>query len=46
LSEFARVDNILNRGYVDSVIVNDTNMRYFEPQPGRVFYVMLTASVR
>jgi iron complex outermembrane recepter protein len=45
LSEFARIDNILNRSYVDSVILNDTNMRYFEPEPGRVFYLMLSASV-
>jgi iron complex outermembrane recepter protein len=45
LSEFARIDNILNRSYVDSVILNDTNMRYFEPEPGRVFYLMLAATV-
>jgi iron complex outermembrane receptor protein len=44
LSEFARLDNIANRSYVDSLIVNESNMRYFEPEPGRVFYLMLSAS--
>ncbi|WP_159017181.1 TonB-dependent receptor family protein [Cognatiluteimonas profundi] len=32
---FARVDNILDRRSVGSVIVNDSNGRYFEPAPGR-----------
>lgn len=46
LSEFARVDNLANRRYVDSVIVNESNGRYFEPEPGRAFYLMLNASYR
>lgn len=31
----ARVDNLGDRRYVGSVIVNDSNGRYFEPAPGR-----------
>jgi len=32
---FARVDNLLDRRYVGSVIVNDGNQRYYEPGPER-----------
>ena len=32
---FVRVDNLLDRTYVGSVIVNDGNGRYFEPGAGR-----------
>jgi iron complex outermembrane recepter protein len=32
---FARVDNLLDRRYVGSVIVNEGNRRFFEPGPGR-----------
>jgi len=35
VSEFARIDNLANRNYVGSVIVNETNFRYFEPAPRR-----------
>lgn len=31
----ARVDNLANRRYIGSVIVNDGNARYYEPAPGR-----------
>jgi len=31
----ARIDNLANRRYIGSVIVNDGNGRYFEPGPGR-----------
>ena len=37
--EFARVDNLTDRNYVGSVIVNESNARYFEPAPGRSSYV-------
>ena len=30
-----RLDNVLDRRAIGSVIVNDTNGRYFEPAPGR-----------
>lgn len=32
---FARVDNLFDRDYIGSVIVNDGNGRYFEPGAGR-----------
>ena len=34
-SEFASLDNLMNRAYVGSVIVNDANSRFFEPAPGK-----------
>ncbi|HEY3731457.1 MAG TPA: TonB-dependent receptor [Steroidobacteraceae bacterium] len=46
LSESLRVDNLLNRRYVGSVIVNETNARFFEAEPGRTAYLMVTASLR
>jgi iron complex outermembrane recepter protein len=45
-SEYARVDNLANRAYIGSVIVNETNSRFFEPAPGRTAYIMFAASVR
>ena len=41
LSESLRVDNLFDRRYVGSVIVNDSNGRYFEPEPGRAFALLL-----
>jgi iron complex outermembrane receptor protein len=35
LTEYVRVDNAGNRNYVGSVIVNETNGRYYEPSPRR-----------
>ncbi|MHC1478811.1 TonB-dependent receptor family protein [Frateuria aurantia] len=40
----ARIDNLADRRYVGSVIVNDSNQRYFEPGPGRA--VMLGAELQ
>jgi iron complex outermembrane receptor protein len=34
---FARVDNVLDRRYAGSVIVNEANGRFFEPAPGRTW---------
>jgi iron complex outermembrane receptor protein len=34
LNAFLRINNLLNRHYVGSVIVDDGNNRYFEPGPG------------
>lgn len=45
-SAFARVDNVTDRRYVGSVIVNEGNGRYFEPAPGRTFFAGLTGSYR
>jgi iron complex outermembrane receptor protein len=35
LSAFARIDNLLDRKYAGSVIVDETSLRFFEPAPGR-----------
>jgi iron complex outermembrane receptor protein len=35
LNAFVRVDNLFNRRYTGSVIVNEGNSRFFEPAPGR-----------
>jgi iron complex outermembrane receptor protein len=45
-SEFGRLDNLANRAYVGSVIVNESNSRYFEPAPGRTGYIMFNAAWR
>lgn len=34
LNAFLRINNVLNRRYVGSIIVDDGNSRYFEPGPG------------
>jgi len=36
---FARIDNLFDRQYVGSVIVNEANSRFFEPAPGRTWLV-------
>ena len=46
ITEYARIDNLANRGYVGSVIVNETNMRFYEPEPGRSFDLMFTLAWR
>jgi iron complex outermembrane receptor protein len=43
-SESVRVDNLGERSYVGTVIVNESNARYFEPGPRRTAYLMVTAS--
>jgi iron complex outermembrane receptor protein len=45
-SEYLRVDNLADRSYVGSVIVNETNQRFFEPEPGRTAYIMFNAALR
>jgi iron complex outermembrane receptor protein len=44
LREFVRVNNIADRKYVGSVIVGDTNGRFFEPAAGRNFLVGLSVN--
>ena len=46
LTEFARVDNLTNRNYVGSVIINETNARYYEPAPRRNMTVGVQASLQ
>ncbi|KAF1052948.1 MAG: Pesticin receptor [Stenotrophomonas maltophilia] len=36
--QLVRIDNLLDRQYVGSVIVGDTNNRYYEAAPGRSWY--------
>lgn len=38
ISEFLRVDNVTDKAYAGSVIVNESNGRYFEPALGRAVY--------
>lgn len=35
LGGYARIDNLFDRHYAGSVIVNEGNQRYYEPAPGR-----------
>ena len=43
-TETVRLDNLAGRHYVGSVIVNESNGRYFEPDPGRTLYLLVTAA--
>lgn len=38
---FGRIDNLFDRSYAGSVIVNDSNGRFYEPAPGRRLFVGL-----
>nr|MBG2555527.1 TonB-dependent receptor [Klebsiella pneumoniae] len=38
---FGRIDNLFDREYVGSVIVNESNGRYYEPAPGRNYGIGL-----
>ncbi|MBQ1762071.1 MAG: TonB-dependent receptor [Aquincola sp.] len=44
LTQFARVDNLFDKDYVGSVIVNETNQRFFEPAPGRTWALGVTGN--
>ncbi len=46
LNAYARVDNLFNRRYAGSVIVNESNARYYEPAPGRNAGVGVGATYR
>jgi iron complex outermembrane recepter protein len=46
LSVFLRLNNILDRRYAGSVIVDDGNGRYFEPAPGFNVFAGFTADFR
>mgnify|MGYP001552514328 CR=1 FL=1 len=43
LKEFLRIDNVFDRKYAGSVIVNESNGRFFEPAPGRAVYFGVAA---
>jgi len=46
LSAIARVDNVLDKRYAGSVIVNEGNGRFFEPAPGRTWVLKVAGSYR
>jgi len=46
LDVFGRVDNLFDKEYVGSVIVNESNGRYYEPAPGRNYGVGLSVAYR
>jgi iron complex outermembrane receptor protein len=43
LDAFGRVENVFDTDHVGSVIVNEANQRFYEPAPGRAFFIGLTA---
>jgi iron complex outermembrane recepter protein len=46
LSEYLRVDNLRDRSYAGSVIVNEGNSRFYEPAPGRNYMLGIQASLQ
>jgi len=44
-TEFLRIDNLTNRRYAGSVVVNDANLRFYEPAPGRAAVVGVQAKL-
>ena len=46
LSEFLRVDNVTDKNYIGSVVVNDANGRYYEPAPQRSILLGVQASLK
>ena len=46
LSEYVRLDNLTDRNYVGSVIVNEGNRRFYEPAPRRSVMLGVQASLQ
>jgi iron complex outermembrane receptor protein len=46
LGEFLRVDNVADRAYIGSVVVNDANGRFYEPAPRRSILLGVQASLQ
>ena len=46
LTAFARGDNLFDRRYAGSVIVNEGNGRFFEPAPGRTWAAGVSGNLR
>jgi iron complex outermembrane receptor protein len=42
-TEYLRVDNVGDKSYAGSVVVNDANLRFYEPAPGRNYVAGLQA---
>ena len=45
VESFARIDNLTDRRYAGSVIVNQGNGRFFEPAQGRAYLFGVTATI-
>lgn len=45
LNGFTRVDNLFDRKYVGSLIVNEGNSRFYEPAPGRTWLAGISGSL-
>jgi iron complex outermembrane receptor protein len=45
VTTFGRVDNLADERFVGSVIVNDTNRRFYEPAPGRNYLAGVNATL-
>ena len=43
---FVRLENALDQRVIGSVIVNDANLRYYEPAPGRRAMLGVAAVIR
>ena len=46
ISEYVRLDNITDRDYVGSVIVNEGNRRFYEPSPRRSISAGIQATIQ
>lgn len=46
LNAFARLDNLTNKRYIGSVIVNESNGRFYEAAPGRQWLAGVSAAYR
>jgi iron complex outermembrane receptor protein len=46
IAPFARIDNLFDRRYIGSVIVNQANGGSFEPAPGRSFWLGVDVTLR
>jgi iron complex outermembrane receptor protein len=46
ITEFVRIDNLTDRNYSGSVVVNDANGRFFEPAPRRSIGAGIQASLQ
>ncbi len=43
-TEYARIDNLFDKDYIGSVRINDSNIRFYEPAPGRNYVVGVKAN--
>jgi iron complex outermembrane receptor protein len=46
VTEFVRIDNVADRNYAGSVIVNEGNGRFYEPAPGRNYLIGVQAALQ